>query len=525
MSAAPSRLRERSGSLGVNPPGSHETIVHYEELKNLNVEEGADDRKLSKWILFSFSAPSIPLALAALPMVVYLPVIYADSDGFGLSLGVVGTLIMLSRISDVITDPIIGFLSDRTRTRWGRRKPFIALGMPIYGIGMWLLFIPPIEFTPMSFLGWEFSTGYVWMFAIMTLLYLGSTIMYLPLSAWGAELSATYSGRTLVMSWREAMGLVGGSYSAFVPLILLFFGYTKPTDATLVLIVSMCVIMPIFVINQLISVPEWPVVEREKDRIKLVDGLKVVAKNKPYVLLVIVFTFSTIGASMTSGLSFFFVKHVLLSGELYGVYIAPYFLSQIVALPLWFKLSGRIGKHRAMMVAIGWYALWCCFIPIIATTSDELFQSLAIGKLPGKFVIFMIVMCLKGSALGALGALPSAMAADVVDVDTATTGKQRAGAYFSIWSMITKGAYALGIAIGLHLVVFWGFDSLADPLDTTNSDFSLFMLACTYSIIPATFSLVGVPLLWKYPLTEEKVAEVQAEIAAKNRAAELGDHE
>ena len=72
-----------------------------------------------------------PLALAGLPMAVYLPVIYADSDGFGLSLAMVGLLIGLSRISDVVTDPLIGYLSDKWKTRWGRRKPWVLVGTPI----------------------------------------------------------------------------------------------------------------------------------------------------------------------------------------------------------------------------------------------------------------------------------------------------------------------------------------------------------------------------------------------------------
>ena len=104
---------------------------------------------------------------------------------------------------------------------------------------------------------------------------------------------------------------------------------------------------------------------------------------------------------------------------------------------------------------------------------------------------------------------------DVVDVDSSMTGKRQGGAYFSIWSMTRKLAYALGLFIGTGLVVFWGFDSLADPRDTTNTPFSLLMLAVTYSIIPALFKFVAMPLFWNYPLTEEKVAEVQAQILAQ----------
>ncbi|MFV1990719.1 MAG: MFS transporter [Acidimicrobiales bacterium] len=488
-------------------------------------------------MLASYAAPATPLALAGLPIGVYLPVIYADSDGFGLSLAVVGIIITLSRFTDVITDPIIGFLSDRLRTRWGRRKPFVLLGTPIYAAGMWLLFIAPDGFEDMTFLGWTFSTGYPWMFAMMSLLYLGSTIKDLPYSAWGAELSTNYNERTLVMSWRESFAVGGSLTSAFIPAIILFFGYTKPTDAVYVLVIWMCILMPLFVANALITVPEYPVIERNKERVKLMDGLKIVFSNKPYVYLIVIFAFSSMGAAMTNSLSFFFVKHVLVAGELYGLYLAPYFFCQIAAIPLWFKLSRKIGKHRATMVAIGWYAFWSSFIPLIAITPaewytafrvetvlaflpDETYQSMLVyfeGIETGKFLFFIIIMCLKGSSIGALSALPSAMAADVIDVDTAETGKQRAGAYFSIWSMVRKGAYALGVTIGLTLAVAFGFDSLADPRSAPNTEFTLIMLACVYSVFPAVFKFVGMPLLLKYPLTEEKVREVQAEIERKKR--------
>ena len=105
---------------------------------------------------------------------------------------------------------------------------------------------------------------------------------------------------------------------------------------------------------------------------------------------------------------------------------------------------------------------------------------------------------------------------DVIDVDAAQTGKRQGGAYFSIWSMTRKLAYALGLFVGTNLVVFWGFDSLADPVNTTNSQFSLIMLAVTYSVIPALFKFVAMPLLWNYPLTEERVAQIQSEIAEEN---------
>ena len=496
---------------------------------------GAPRKPLTKFTYMSYAAPAAPLALAGLPLSVYLPVIYADSDGFGLSLTAVGVILMLSRISDVFTDPLIGYQSDRWRTRWGRRKPWILIGTPIFALGMWLLFHPPFEFSDVTLFGSTFSNGYLWLFATLTIFFLGSTIKDLPFTAWGAELSNNYNERTLIMSWKEVFSVAGLLLSAFIPAILPFFGYVKPTEAVFVLLVVMCIFMPILNINCLMTVPEWPVVEKKTKRVKIVEGLKVAVGNKPFMLLVAVFAFGSIGTAMTNSLSFFFVKHVLVAGELYGLYLFPYFVCQIAAVPLWFKLSRRIGKHKATMWAVGWYALWSSFIPLIAVTPDAWYTIFEvtnfIGFLPastqadaiahfegietGKFLFFIVIMCLKGSAIGALSALPLAMFADVLDVDTSQTGKRRAGEFMAIWSMTRKGAYAFGTFIGLALVEFWGFSALADPRDTTNTAFALLMLACTYSVIPAIFKFVGMPFLWIYPLTEDKLRDVQGVIGGQ----------
>lgn len=497
-------------------------------------------KRLSLYRLASYAAPSTPLALAGLPMAVYLPPLYADSDGFGLELALVGTIIMLSRLTDVVTDPVIGYLSDRLRTRWGRRKPWVLAGSPIYIFGIFMLFVPPWEFSEVTLLGFTFNWGYPYLLVMVAVVYLGSTIKDLPYYAWGAELGRTYNERTLIFSWREGFGVGGSLISAFTPAIILFFGYTKPSDAVYFLSWGMAAMMFVFVTNAMIAVPEYPVQETAKRRASIREGLRYVRGNKPYMMLVIVFLFSTLGAAMTNSLSFYFVKHVLLAGELYGLYLAPYFISQIAAVPFWFWLSRKVGKHRATMAAIFWYSLWSCFIPLIAIAPDDWFNAFEIPVLlaflpvgmhegivsyfdgidTGKFFFFILVMCLKGSSIGALAALPNAMAADVVDVDTARTGEQRAGAYFAIWSMVKKAAYAVGIFIGTASVVWFGFDANADPMNTTNTWAALIWLACFYSVIPAIFKFVGMPFLWRYPLTEEKVLEVQEDIKRQRAAAE-----
>jgi Na+/melibiose symporter-like transporter len=221
------------------------------------------------------------------------------------------------------------------------------------------------------------------------------------------------------------------------------------------------------------------------------------------------------------------------------LYLFPYFVCQVAALPLWMKLSRRIGKHRAIMAAIGWYSFWSLFIPLIAVAPESWFASFELPRLvsifseslarnatayfaeipTGKFLFFIVVMCLKGSAVGALAALPNAMLADVVDLDSKASGKQQAGAFFSIWSMVAKSALAFGVFAGTGLAAWFGFDPKANPMNTTNTAFALLMLAVLYSIVPAIFKFVAMPFLWNYPLTEERVKQIQVEIRAAQEPA------
>lgn len=496
-----------------------------------------DRQPLTRWQLAAYGSPALPLALAGIPLGLYLPQIYAGD--YGLSLAAVGLILMIIRITDVITDPIIGVWSDRVRTRFGRRKPFVLLGTPLYVVAAWFLFFPPFEFSQLTWAGMTFDSGYVWLAAALFMVYLGSTIKNIPYGAWGAELAFNYNERSRVFGWREQFAVSGSLLAAFTPAVILLFGYTKPIDAVWFLMVGMLILMLPLTIYAVVVVPEYPPVERRKEALTTREMLHLVRSNRPYVMLVTIFAVSAIGTQMTNSLSLFFVTHVLLAGQLYGLYLFPYFVCQVAALPLWMKLSRRIGKHRATMVAIGWYAFWSMFIPLIAVAPESWFASFEVQgivslfseslardsvayfkEIPtGKFLFFIVVMCLKGSAVGALAALPSAMLADVVDLDSKTSGKQQAGAFFSIWSMVAKSALAFGVLAGTGLAAWFGFDPKADPMHTTNTAFALLMLAVLYSIVPAIFKFVAMPFLWNYPLTEARVKEIQVEIQAARETA------
>ncbi len=134
--------------------------------------------RLSRWQLFAYGQLVVPMAVIGLPLAIYIPPFYSGT--LGLNLGAVSYILMLARLSDVVTDPFSGRWSDRTHTRWGRRRPWVAIGVAVMMASSLMLFIPPAYVTNLYLLGW------------IAAIYLGYTLIEIPYGAWGAEISEDY---------------------------------------------------------------------------------------------------------------------------------------------------------------------------------------------------------------------------------------------------------------------------------------------------------------------------------------------
>ncbi|MFU8817410.1 MAG: MFS transporter [Pseudomonadales bacterium] len=442
---------------------------------------------------------NLPTSIIGLPIALYIPAFY--SQNLGLSLAVVGGLIALSRVTDVFTDPPIGVISDRWETRFGRRKPWMVLGAPLMLTSLWMLFVPNSAFAIALWrvLGGD-GVSNLYLFVWISLLYLSFTLVDLPYRAWGAELSPDYDERSRVTGWREAFGYGGVLMALFIPLILAAtVDMAGPANALLGIAVAVIILIPLLFLPALIWVKELPARVSQEARVTWKRGLKIVWANGPYRRLVISLVFFVAAVSMTASLSFFFVASVMEETfDRYALFVLAYYLSSSAAIPLWFKISSRLGKHKTVVIGVAWLSLWSAFIPLLG---------------PGHYWLFFLIMILKGSAIGALVFLPASMAADVVDLDTLRTGEQRTGLYFSLWGMVNKGAVALGVLLATNGVALFGFD----PSSATNTAEAKMAVAWLYSIIPAALACVALPLLWNYPLTKARQERMRSHIERRDR--------
>ena len=179
---------------------------------------------LSRARIAIYGAVNLPTSIVGLPIALYIPAFYSES--LGLSLAAIGVLISLSRLTDVVTDPLIGTLSDRWNTRFGRRKPWMLAGTPLKILALWMLFVPDDAFSHAVWrtLGGDPGSGVtnLYLFVWISLLYLGFTLVDLPYRAWGAELSKDYDGRSRVTGVREAFGYGGLLMSLIIPLVMAY---------------------------------------------------------------------------------------------------------------------------------------------------------------------------------------------------------------------------------------------------------------------------------------------------------------
>jgi Na+/melibiose symporter-like transporter len=450
----------------------------------------APQKPLARRIMGLYGLANLPTSIVGLPIALYIPTFY--SRDLGLSLAAVGVLLTLSRLTDVLTDPAIGVMSDRWQTRFGRRKPWILIGTPLMMVSLWMLFVPPADVTM------------VYLFVWISALYLAFTLVDLPYRAWGAELSKDYRERSRVTGWREAFGYVGLILSLSIPLYMAFgLDMPGPRNALYGIAVAVIFALPLLMAPMLAFVPE-PAPERiERKALTFRQGLRVIRRNGPFRRVVLCFMFFVGAISMTASLSFFFVQHVMEEPfDRYAVFVLVYYLSSTAAIPIWLKISDRFGKHRTVVMGIVWLSLWSAPIPLLG---------------PGDYWLFFFLMIMKGSSIGSLIFLPASMAADIVDLDTLRTGEQRTGLYFSIWGMVNKGAAALGVLVATTSAAWFGFDPSID----TNTPGAKLAVACLYSLIPAGLALVAVPLLWRYPLTETRQRRMRERIARRNQKREV----
>lgn len=438
--------------------------------------------------LAAYAAPGLPLAVLTLPVYIYLPTFYGGELGLGLA--ATGTVLLLARLLDVVTDPLAGHWCDRIGLRHGRRRTWMLAATPLVMLSAWQLFLPPSDAGLLHLLFWTL------------LLYLGWTALWLPYQAWGAELSEDYHQRSRIAGIREIFIVGGTCLAAAMPALA---GWLGGSEAPAGLAQPLAwagwltvALLPVTVLAASAAVPEpAPTAVRPPG---FRQGLRMMRRNGPFLRLLAAYLANGTANGLAATLFLLFVEHRLEAPEHAGSLLLAYFLAGIFSVPVWLAASRRMGKHRAWSLGMGLACLGFLAVPMLG---------------PGDLAGFLLVCLATGLCLGADLALPSAIQADVVDLDTARGGGQRTGIFFAAWSMATKLALALAVGLAFPLLDLFGFD----PTGGSDGQ-ALLALALLYGLLPIPIKIAAIALVWRFPLDQERQVRLRRLIRRRQAGAD-----
>ena len=478
-------------------------------MNSINHDKGTNAASgFSKWQALAFSGPSIGLAFFMGPMGV-IQGIYAKY--YGVALTTLAAVLLIGRIFDALTDPLIGHYSDRFRTQTGTRKPFMLVGGLCLIPCSYFLFVPPAEVSIIYFTLWSL------------LFYLALTTLMIPMYAWASELYSDSVERTSLFTAVSFAGLVGGLLFYLIPFLPLFETREITPETLRVSVVIGSVLLVVGLYYALKYVPNGPpsVVEEEvmeKGKINqpktsvFKDMYSAVKSNKPFQVFVLAYLCFGLGMGMFMGLFFIFVDAFLGQGEIFATLAVIGLLGGLLLTPVVYKIVLLMGKRKT----------WLMASVIVVGTTVYIGQLSASDSVLVELVIVYVIMTL-GLTCSTVIAMP--MLSDAVDYGLLSDKAERRGSYFSIFTLMTKTQAALGLSLGLALAGWLGFDATA----TTHDESSAFAIHLAISWIPAVILTVGLFFIWRYPLDERRCAIVarrlqqrQVQSDSLNQAEKLG---
>jgi GPH family glycoside/pentoside/hexuronide:cation symporter len=436
----------------------------------------------------AYAAPAFALAFVGIPIYVYLPNFYTDV--VGVDVVVLGAVILAARLFDAFTDPLTGYLSDRTRTRFGRRRPYIAIGaVPLAASVLFLLSPPDVD--PL--------TATIWFSSWLFLTFLFWTVIVVPYESLGPEITLDYDERTAVLGLRDGLLILGTLAAASSPALVSalidlpegaagerqrFFWIGAFYAPILVVLCWWCVA----------AIRERPLTSRRDHGGALAD-LSPLFENRPFLILLASYMVSAFGSNLPATMLLYYVEYVLESGSA-ELFLVEYLVTGVVFLPLWIALSARVGKRRA-------------WIASMLVNTGAFIGVFFLG--PGDVVAFGALVFLSGIGMGATLAIPSSMQADVIDYDALISGRRREGRYVGLWSIARKLVAALGVGLGLTILGSAGYVP-----NVPQTPAVLLTLRILYALVPSICNLVAICIALFYPIDRERQEAILAAIEARN---------
>jgi glycoside/pentoside/hexuronide:cation symporter, GPH family len=445
----------------------------------------ASPRPLALSTVLPFSAPALPLAALNVAVFVYLPPYFAGH--LKMSMTLIGILWMAVRFIDVPVDLLLAVVMDRTRTPIGRYRAWLIVGAPVLMLALYKLFMAPIGFGGGYLLGW------------LLVMYLGTSIMTLAQSAWGATLATRYDERSRLFSILAAVGVLGTLGVLAIPSLHEALGLT---DAGAVRVMGWTIIaaLPLTVLLAAARAPERIAKETAGHRPALKDYWAVITKPDLMRLFLAQMALTLGPGWMAAIYLFFFTAARGFSSGQASLLLILYIAAGIPGALFTAQLSRRIGKHRTLMVTTTAFSL-------------ALFSIFVVPK--GNLLATAPVMLWCGSMASGFDLMIRAMLADVGDEVRLDQGKERLSLLYAVNTLAAKIAAALAIGFTFPLLEALGYNAAEGVV---NKPAAIFHLELAFLLGPIVFVMLGGACVIGWRLDARRHGEIRAELDARDAA-------
>lgn len=408
------------------------------------------------------------------------------TDEVRLSAALAGTALLVGKIWDAVIDPFIGHFSDHTRSRWGRRRPYLLFFSIPFGLAFVIMFTNP---------GIETQT---WKFVWALLAYVFFCTVYsftnIPYNALLPEISQDYNERTNISGYKQTFAVIGTllGAGAAIPLMAMFGGKTAGfigMSAIFGLLAALSLIVTFF------SVREPQVVTQPKGE-NILKSLKDVFTNRPYLSLLAAWFVNSAAVAVMSSMLVYYYKYIFKDADSVTLAMIALLGVTIITIPFWVWLAKKVSKRTTYIIGM---TVTLLAVLLFAFSADRVGQSFALG-----------FMAIAGFGFSSHYVLPWTMAPDTIEFAFARSGVRREGIYYSVWTF----AIAVGGAFAAFLVgqVLNLFGYIPDAVQTAQSILGIRLLI---GPLPAALILLGNLALAFYPINQKRYAEIQAQIQQK----------
>ncbi|MFP4152080.1 MAG: MFS transporter [Alkalispirochaeta sp.] len=420
------------------------------------------------------------------------------TDVVGLPAGLAGAALMIGKIWDAVTDPVVGYLSDRTDSRFGRRRPWLFVGAWLTLGSLIVMFTAPPAMVAASR-----AALFAWVAIANCLLNTGYTFINIPYGAMTPDLTDDFHERTIVNGWRMTFAVVGTfiGAGAVLPLVVTFGGGTSGWTGMAGVIGSIIATTTLIVVA---TVREKPRGDRISQPGVLQSYIEVLG-IKPFLLAIIPWALHITGVNILQGALLYYFRFIYGDEAAFQIALPILLTSAIIFIPIWVRVSRTIGKRASYNIGMSIFA-----------ASVLLF--FVVGHLNGPVVAY-VIMLIAGTGFATQYVMPFSIVPDVVEYDYAETGYRREGVFYGLWTFLSKIGQAVGIAINGIVLSLFGYREAVAGVAATQPDSALIGIRLISGPIPAFFFIMGVLILRHYPITNQYYQEIQEKIRRRESAA------